>query len=424
MSARVAIMPAASATTTASGAAALPSSVVIDDPFAAATTDDGRKRAATSSSSSRRTSCFALFAERLDWALVLPFAACAGLLGYYVLNDVEPYRRAVYAADRTIAMPTVPRTKQMPNFVAPLVPGMVLLGVAIFVEMFVPVLLKLRAGKRRKHEGVESAAIAATSSTSLPLIGGRPAHTALSAAALVRTFGGAVVALCAVGCMTEFLKIFCGRPRPDFLTRCAPKIPASSADPTELLDRLVLSAPGQMLPGGGFGGAGGANNALPPIECTSADMKNILESRKSFPSGHSSSAASAGLWGAMYVLYSARRFAPVYGPASVFGGGGSKAIILPRLARDLFASAAILLSLFFLAWPWGVGATRFVDNRHHPSDIVGGILLGTFFTVPFFARFVAVSDAWDRRDAASAWPAAGAAVAAAAGGGPALATQV
>lgn len=199
--------------------------------------------------------------------------------------------------------------------------------------------------------------------------------------------------------MTEFLKIFCGRPRPDYLSRCVPKVPAAADGLTagEVLDGLVLSA---------------GRGPVAPVECTSTDKAAIVESRKSFPSGHTSSASSAGLWGAMYVLYTLRRFR-AHGPAveDVYADGGDddkargrgrRALLVPRLARELIGSAALLLMLFFLAWPWGVGATRFVDNRHHPSDIIGGLLLGVLMTVPFFFRFAAVSDAWDSRDSRDA----------------------
>ena len=34
-------------------------------------------------------------------------------------------------------------------------------------------------------------------------------------------------------------------------------------------------------------------------------------------------------------------------------------------------STKLLLAMLELAFAWGIGASRFRDNRHHPSDIVG-----------------------------------------------------
>lgn len=339
-----------------------------DDPFVdAVDAADANTAKARQQRQRQRQRPLLLFLERLDWALVVPFFACAGLLGAYILNDVQPFQRPVYMADRTIAMPVVPKVKQMPGWVAPFVPAAVLVGAALASE-FLPLLPYFRARFAERNPG------------SL-----RPPLPALASAALIRAVGGMLVALCATSAMTEFMKIFCGRPRPDYLSRCIPKVPVTtSTNAGNLLDDLVLSA---------------GKGPLAPIECTGLDRAAIAEARKSFPSGHSSSAASVGLWGAMYVLYSLRRLGGRGGGSVPSSSASSGSPFLPRLLRELGGSASLLLVLFFLAWPWGVGATRFVDNRHHPSDIVGGILLGSFMTLPFCLRFASVSNAWDARDA-------------------------
>jgi membrane-associated phospholipid phosphatase len=366
------------------GAAPAANAAVADDPFvdavdaADAAGSNARRRPAKGASSSSSANHQAtapkalrplsLFAERLDWGLVIPFFACAGLLGAYILNDVQPFQRSVSVADRTIAMPVVPKIKQMPGYVAPFVPAMVLLGASLAAE-FLPLLPSLRAQLVSRATGGNF----------------RPAIPALAGAAFIRNMGGMLVALCATACMTEFMKVFCGRPRPDYLSRCVPKVPlTTAANAGALLDDLVLSA---------------GKGPVVPVECTGLDRAAIIESRKSFPSGHSSSASSVGLWGAMYVLYSLRRVGGRGGGTVPSSSSSPSSRLIPRFLRELAGSLSLLLMLFFLAWPWGVGATRFVDNRHHPSDIVGGILLGAFMTLPFFLRFAAVSNAWDARDA-------------------------
>jgi len=399
------VRPAA-ATSYAAEAAARHHAAPDDDAFARP--DNNHNNNTTAAAATKRPGAAGLLLARLDWALVLPCLACAGLLGSYLVRDVHPRPRAVFATDRTIAMPVVPKAEQMPNYEAPLVPALVLALAAAIAE-FLPPLLARRW---------PASACA------------RPPRGALAAAAFVRAVGGMVVALCATGAVTEFLKVFCGRPRPDYLSRCVPKLPpATEGDAGALLDSLVLSA---------------GRGPVLPVECTATDRAAQVESLKSFPSGHTSSAASVGVWGALYVLHALRRHrghgaaagggqagaAGAAGAAAKRGangagarGGGAsgeaEAAAVPRWARELAASGALLLMLFFLAWPWGVGATRFVDNRHHPSDIVGGMLLGATMTAPLFLRFEAVSAAWDARDALdpALWlprPAAAAAAAAAA----------
>lgn len=39
--------------------------------------------------------------------------------------------------------------------------------------------------------------------------------------------------------------------------------------------------------------------------------------------------------------------------------------------KELSSFALLMLMLFQLAYPWGVGVSRFRDNMHHPSDVSG-----------------------------------------------------
>lgn len=85
----------------------------------------------------------------------------------------------------------------------------------------------------------------------------------------------------------------------------------------------------------------------------------------------------------------------VYGPANA-AAAGSRAI-LRRVAMELVTVLAWLVALFTLAWPWGVGASRIIDNRHHASDVVGGFVLALTFTPILFTRAVAQHVYWQRR---------------------------
>ncbi|KAI9454430.1 lipid phosphate phosphatase 1 [Russula earlei] len=124
--------------------------------------------------------------------------------------------------------------------------------------------------------------------------------------------------------ITEALKNRVGRLRPDFLSRC--------------------------------------EWDLSRLECT-GDPKAILDGRKSFPSGHASSA----FVGMIFVtLFLAGKTA-----ALCFG-------INPRLSviRSRFARLGLVLSpLYFAIW---VAVTRVEDNRHHREDVIVGGVIGIF----------------------------------------------
>lgn len=46
-------------------------------------------------------------------------------------------------------------------------------------------------------------------------------------------------------------------------------------------------------------------------------------------------------------------------------------MVLRRVWSETLSSLLLLLAMAELAFAWGIGASRFRDNRHHPSDIVG-----------------------------------------------------
>jgi hypothetical protein len=56
------------------------------------------------------------------------------------------------------------------------------------------------------------------------------------------------------------------------------------------------------------------------------------------------------------------------------------------LRAELLRLLVLLVVLFQLAWPWGVAVSRFRDNRHNVSDVVGGLLLGACAAPLFVAR--------------------------------------
>ncbi len=138
--------------------------------------------------------------------------------------------------------------------------------------------------------------------------------------------------------ITQMIKMYVGRLRPNFYELCG-------FDPTTL-------------------------------QCTASE-EIIMESRSSFPSGHSSLSA-AGMGILVWFLLGRASI----GLASLSSGknvknssrGGSS-------CRNPKISA--FLAILPLSWPLFVASSRLVDNWHHPSDIVAGLCLG-FFVPSFF----------------------------------------
>lgn len=130
---------------------------------------------------------------------------------------------------------------------------------------------------------------------------------------------------------TNVVKILVGRPRPHFATVCKVYEPAGTT------------------------------------HCT-GDAALVREARKSFPSGHSSLAFSAGV----FLLLSLARY------LGLAESQKSRPVsVAPKL------TTAVLVSL-----PVGVAGlvavSRINDYHHHYSDVVAGALVGTFYAVLIF----------------------------------------
>eukprot|EP00882_Tetradesmus_deserticola_P017249 GHRQ01018471.1.p1 GENE.GHRQ01018471.1~~GHRQ01018471.1.p1 ORF type:complete len:263 (+),score=78.78 GHRQ01018471.1:583-1371(+) len=154
--------------------------------------------------------------------------------------------------------------------------------------------------------------------------------------------------------------------RPDFLSRC-----------TEAGDMQQLTAEGlshglQQQPG-----------------CTNMELKKLKDGRLSFPSGHSSCSMAVGLFAALYMLWTlhwregALHHALLRPASSILG----------RIGKDVASLAVLLVLLFQIAWPWGVALSRFMDNRHNVSDVVGGLLLAVCFVPVFVVRLASSASA-------------------------------
>ncbi|GJQ13142.1 hypothetical protein GpartN1_g4933.t1 [Galdieria partita] len=150
---------------------------------------------------------------------------------------------------------------------------------------------------------------------------------------------------------TQLGKWYVGYLRPDFATRCL----GSSANipPTEYNHSVILS----------------------DQQCTSGLQGSIENGRKSFPSGHASTAMSLCFYFVLYLIYKSTK------------------VVSPWIAQALQ-----VVSLLPLTFGFYVGASRIVDNRHHPADVVAGSLLGILFASIFFWKTKVALEQEDRTE--------------------------
>ncbi|XP_075250308.1 phospholipid phosphatase 1-like [Convolutriloba macropyga] len=134
------------------------------------------------------------------------------------------------------------------------------------------------------------------------------------------------------GLLTNIVKHAAGRLRPNFVSVCDPAACKSSnlSEGSALTQLYVLHA-----------------------DCLSDDHDAIADSRRSFPSGHSSCAFYIFVFTAIYLQQTLSRSC---------------------LAKCLLLPLAQATSLLFAVL---VAVSRVCDNKHHYTDVIAGALLGT-----------------------------------------------
>ena len=159
------------------------------------------------------------------------------------------------------------------------------------------------------------------------------------------THAAICVLLVSLGCsefITQLLKLYIGRLRPNFYSLCEFNLETRNCD---------------------------------------ASQQHVNEARMSFPSGHSSLSFS-GL--GVLCFYLIGRFGIFnHSPPSSDATNNICYLWRRRLVTVLCASP-LLLSMF-------VAASRIVDNWHHPSDVLAGIGIGlfcSFFTYHMWFSFI------------------------------------
>ena len=96
------------------------------------------------------------------------------------------------------------------------------------------------------------------------------------------------------------------------------------------------------------------------LQCT-APLNKIKEANFSFPSGHSSLSACAMTFVALYLV--------------------GKIAGHPALSTSQKRFFGLFSTVIPLGWSLFVGASRIVDQWHHPSDVLAGLMLGSISAV-------------------------------------------
>jgi len=195
----------------------------------------------------------------------------------------------------------------------------------------------------------------------LPVVVGNAALLGVGAVTLARdrTFRklhhlllGAAQAQLATQLTTELAKSAFGRLRPDFRDRMS----------------RYYCAPGQDTPDGVSCTAVRSEAAELESQGRSSssvwiDQREFNDGRRSFPSGHATSAFSVATYFILFV-----------GGEYVWGENSSAVTRLPGVAAQF---AALTAALF-------VAGSRMTDNRHHPEDVLVGAGLGAGMSALFY----------------------------------------
>ncbi|KAL6767978.1 hypothetical protein ACKKBF_B37335 [Auxenochlorella protothecoides x Auxenochlorella symbiontica] len=154
--------------------------------------------------------------------------------------------------------------------------------------------------------------------------------------------------------VVQITKLVVGRTRPDFLARCNPIIPGN----------ITITI-------------GGDPNALWPCQRPYDDV--LKDGFQSFPSGHTSTAFNLTVYTSAYLIWCWHMrlsWTPVH------------LSMKQQFLLDLRNVAAKLWMLVLLGVAWGIAISRIIDNQHHPSDVIGGALIGICIALIYVLRAI------------------------------------
>lgn len=172
--------------------------------------------------------------------------------------------------------------------------------------------------------------------------------------------------------ITEITKPFSGRLRPDFLARCQPRdlFDANSTFVSVVSQHAATLGPihfGQLA-----------------SDCTNPSAETVLQGRLSFPSGHASISMSVAWYTSLYLMWSLYLRVDNPYPKRLYVA----TTLLGRLGQEVVYAVAYGFILLALCLSWFIGMTRFWDNVHNVSDVIGGFVLAIIFSTPFVIKAI------------------------------------
>jgi len=152
---------------------------------------------------------------------------------------------------------------------------------------------------------------------------------------------------------TEILKVCVGSLRPDFAFRCfGPDFTPSY--PTNLSHSQILS----------------------DAECPNQqDMESLIDGRKSFPSGHTSTAFSGAFFISLYIFHSTLRIQ-------------QSTIQINIPTRSIIVTALQIIAVAPLIYASYVAVSRLRDYRHSCVDVLAGAVLALFFSCVYLYQVI------------------------------------
>ncbi|KAJ3106684.1 hypothetical protein HDU97_005836 [Phlyctochytrium planicorne] len=256
------------------------------------------------------------------WGYIADYVAIGAIFGVANwVDDLQPFIRPIDLTDKDLTHPNLPNivTSQMLFVYAVAVPIAVSIGIAGLRLLMIQF--------TRKHGVSRSASISCL----------RDLHHFIVGLAFAVAFTKLV---------TDFIKIQMGRFRPDFLSRCQ-------------YDAV--------------------------LQVCTGDPKKVEDGRKSFPSGHSSYTFAGHTFLAIYLIALLEVWPVRTGSikfdvkGALLPGGPTRAVRreYPHSGRIWKFTVAFLPLLI----PLYVAISRLQQYIHHPTDVIGGGLIGVFIAI-------------------------------------------
>jgi membrane-associated phospholipid phosphatase len=235
-----------------------------------------------------------------------------------------------------------------PYIEPPTIPSHVLLWTSLYIPLVLVLLVSIISAANNNTSSTMSSW---TTTTSTSARSQRPKLQSLLHH-VQAACGGFCTAIGASEGLTQLLKLYIQRKRPNFFALCD-------------FERTVLKV------------------------CTAEPASRILEANFSCPSGHSSLAACGMTFLALHMVANIIALTPL---SSLSLSSTSPVVshfptcLLCRRWMMNFISQRKQLSCLVVvigtsSWAMFVGASRVVDQWHHPSDVVAGLVLGCFCSV-------------------------------------------